>query len=187
MLSISEIKTGVHIELDGQPYTVTWNQFGKTARQGGNMKTKLKNLITGSTMEKTFSGNDKVDPADISYRRAQFLYATGDDYEFMDNESYEQMAFTKAQLGDTVNYLQDGMEADIQYFNGNPINVQVQPKMTFEIIETEPGVKGNTAGNVTKEATLSTGLVIKVPPFLEKGDKVVVNTLNGEYVERAKA
>jgi len=186
MLSISEIKTGVHIEMDGQPYTVTWNQFGKTARQGGNMKTKLKNLITGSTMEKTFSGNDKAEPADISYRRAQFLYATGDDYEFMDNETYEQMAFTKDQLGDTVNYLSDGMEADIQYFNGQPINVQVQPKMTFEITETEPGVKGNTAGNVTKDATLSTGLVIKVPPFLEKGDKVVVNTLNGDYVERAK-
>jgi elongation factor P len=186
MLSISDIKTGVHIELDGQPYTVTWNQFGKTARQGGNMKTKLKNLITGSTMEKTFSGNDKAEAADISYKRAQFLYATGDDYEFMDNETYEQMAFTKAQLGDTVNYLQDGLEADIQYFNGNPINVQVQPKMTFEIIETDPGVKGNTAGNVTKDATITTGLVLKVPPFIEIGDKVVVNTLSGEYVERAK-
>jgi elongation factor P len=186
MLSISEIKTGVHIELDGQPYTVTWNQFGKTARQGGNMKTKLKNLITGSTMEKTFSGNDKAEPADISYKRAQFLYATGDDYEFMDNATYEQMAFTAEQLGDTINYLSDGMEADIQYFNGQPINVQVQPKMTFEVIETDPGVKGNTAGNVTKDAKITTGLVLRVPPFIEIGDKVVVNTLSGEYVERAK-
>ena len=186
MLSVAEIKTGVHIQLDGQPYTVTWNQFGKTARQGGNMKTKLKNLLTGSTMEKTFSGADKVEPAEINYKRAQFLYAAGEGYEFMDNESYEQMTFTAEQLGDTVNYLSDGMEADIQYFNGQPINVQVQPKMTFEVTETEPGVKGNTAGNVTKDATIDTGLVIKVPPFIEKGDKVVVNTLSGEYVERAK-
>jgi len=186
MLSISEIKTGVHIEIDGQPYTVTWNQFGKTARQGGHMKTKLKNLLTGSTMERTFSGSEKAEPAEITYKRAQYLYATGDDYEFMDNETYEQMAFTAEQLGDTINYLSDGMEADVQYFNGNPINVSVQPKMTFEIIETDPGVKGNTAGNVTKDATISTGLVLKVPPFIEVGDKVVVNTLSGEYVERAK-
>lgn len=186
MLSISEIKTGVHLEIDGQPYTVTWNQFGKTARQGGNMKTKLKNLLTGSTMERTFSGSEKVEPAEITYKRAQFLYATGNDYEFMDNETYEQMAFTAEQLGDTINYLSDGMEADIQYFNGQPINVQVQPKMIFEIIETDPGVKGNTAGNVTKDATINTGLVLKVPPFIEIGDKIVVNTLSGEYVERAK-
>lgn len=186
MLSISELKTGVHVQLDGQPYTITWNQFGKTARQGGNMKTKLKNLLTGNTMERTFSGAEKVEPAEISYRKAQFLYANGDEYEFMDNESYEQMVFTKEKLGDTVNYMSDGMDVDIQYFNGEPINVSVQAKMTFEITETEPGVKGNTAGNVTKDATLETGLVIKVPPFINKGDKVVINTLSGEYVERAK-
>lgn len=186
MLSVADIKTGVNLQIDGQPYTVTWNQFSKTARQGGNMKTKMKNLLTGSTVERTFSGAEKVEPAEINYKRAQFLYAAGDDYEFMDNESYEQMTFTSAQLGDTINYLQDGMEADIQYFNGNPINVQVKPKMIFEVTETEPGVKGNTAGNVTKDATLSTGLVIKVPPFINRGDKVVVNTLSGEYVERAK-
>jgi len=186
MLSISDLKTGTYVQLDGQPYIITWNQFSKTARQGGNMKTKLKNLLTGSTMERTFSGAEKVDPAEIRYRRAQFLYANGADYEFMDNESYEQVAFSKEQLGDTLNYLSDGMEVDVQYFDDNPINVQVQPKMTFEITETEPGVKGNTAGNVTKDATIETGLVIKVPPFLEKGDKVVINTLSGEYVERAK-
>jgi len=150
------------------------------------MKTKLKNLLTGNTMEKTFQGSDKVEAAEIGFKRAQFLYANGDEYEFMDNETYEQSTFTAEQLGDVVNYLSDGMDVDVQYFAGNPINVQVQAKMTFEVTETEPGIKGNTAGNVTKDATIETGLVLKVPPFIEKGDKVVVNTLTGEYVERAK-
>lgn len=186
MLSIAEIKLGKNIVIDGVPYLVTYNQFGKTARQGGVMKTKLKNLLTGGVMEKTFQGSDKAEPAEVTFKRAQFLYATGEDYEFMDNETYEQVAFTKEQLGDMTNYLSDGTECDIQYFNGTPINVQVQPKMVFEIIETEPGIKGNTAGNVTKNATIETGYEIKVPPFIEKGEKVVVNTLNGEYIERAK-
>ncbi len=186
MLNISDIKLGKNIVMNGEPYQVAWNQFSKTARQGGVMKTKLKNLLTGSVMEKTFQGSDKVDEADIGYKKAQFLYATGDDYEFMDNESYEQVAFTKEQLGQTAHFLSDGAECDIKYFNGNPINVQLQPKMIFEIIETEPGIKGNTAGSVTKNATIDTGYEIKVPPFIEKGEKVVINTLNGEYVERAK-
>ena len=186
MLGITDLKVGQYIQLDGQPYVVTWNQFSKTARQGGNMKTKLKNLITGNTIEKTFSGAEKVEEAEISYKRAQFLYATGDEYEFMDNETYEQVSFDKKRLGDVVWFLTDGMDVDIQYFNGEPINVQLQPKMTFEVIETEPGVKGNTAGNVTKDAKISTGYTLKVPPFIEKGDRIVINTLNGEYVERAK-
>ena len=186
MLNLSEIKLGKTIVLDDNPYLVTWNQFGKTARQGGVMKTKLKNLLTGSVMEKTFQGSDKVDEADIGYKKAQFLYSTGEEFEFMDNETYEQVTFTKDQLGETVNFLIDGSDADIQYFNGNPINVQVQAKMTFEVTETEPGIKGNTAGTVTKNATVETGYELKVPPFIEKGEKIVINTLNGEYIERAK-
>ena len=163
MLGISELKAGKNIQMEGQPYAITWNQFSKSGRQGGVMKTKMKNLITGGTVEKTFQGSDKVEPADITYKRAQFLYASGDDFEFMDNENYEQMTFTREQLGGTVNFLSDGMDADIQYFDGNPINVQVQPKMTFIIADTEPGVRGNTAGNVTKDATLDTGYVLRVP------------------------
>jgi len=186
MLGLSELKSGQNIQIDGVPYVITWNQFSKSGRQGGVMKTKMKNLLTGAVKDNTFQGSDKVDEAEITYRKAQFLYATGDDYEFMDNETYEQMAFTKAQLGDTVDYLVDGAEVDIQNFDGKPINVKVATKMMFEIIETEPGVKGNTAGTVTKNAKIDTGKEIKVPPFIEKGEHVIVNTLTGEYVERAK-
>lgn len=186
MLGLTDLKVGQNLILNETPYVVTWNQFSKTGRQGGVMKTKLKNLITGAVMEKTFQGSDKVEEAEITYRKAQFLYANGDDFEFMDNETFEQMVFSRESLGTTINFLSDGMNCDIQYFNGKPINVQVQPKLTFEITETEPGVKGNTAGNVTKNATIETGYVLKVPPFIEKGEKIVINTLTGEYIERAK-
>lgn len=187
MLGLTDLKAGTHVEMDGIPFTITYNQFSKSGRQGGVMKTKLKNLLNGAVREKTFQGSDKVEAAEINYKKAQYLYATGDEYEFMDNESFEQVAFSKEQLGDTVNFLTEGMDADIQYFNGNPINVQIATKIICEIVETEPGVKGNTAGNVTKHAKLDTGYEIKVPPFIEKGEKVVINTLTGEYIERSKA
>ncbi|HEY5714596.1 MAG TPA: elongation factor P, partial [Candidatus Gracilibacteria bacterium] len=186
MLGITDLKLGTTIQIDGQPYVVTWNQHSKQARGAGVMKTKLKNLITGNSIERTFQGSEKLDPAEVNFRRAQYLYQNGDEYEFMDQENYEQMTFSSAQLGETVNFLRDGIDADIQYFDGKPINVQLQPKMIYEVIETEPGVKGNTAGSVTKNATIETGYELKVPPFIEKGEKIVVNTLSGDYVERAK-
>lgn len=186
MLGLTDLKVGQNLIFNDAPYVVTWNQFSKSGRQGGVMKTKIKNLLTGGCMEKTFQGSDKVEEAEITYKKAQFLYSNGDDFEFMDNETFEQMVFSRQKLGETVNFLSDGIDCDIQYFNGNPINVQVQPKLIFEIIETEPGIKGNTAGNVTKNATIETGFILKVPPFIEKGEKIVVNTLSGEYIERAK-
>ncbi len=186
MLGISDCKTGAKLVLDGEPYIIVWNQFSKTARQGGVMKTKMKNLITGKVMEKTFQGSDKIEEADVVFRKAQFLYSTGEEYEFMDNETFESISLTKGVLGDSTDYLIDGMDCDLQLFNGNPINIQLQPKMTFEIIETDPGVQGDRVNGGTKPATISTGKVIRVPLFIAKGEKVVVNTDSGEYVERAK-
>ncbi|MCK5460831.1 elongation factor P [Candidatus Gracilibacteria bacterium] len=186
MLGITDLKVGQYLVLDNTPYLITFNQFSKSGRQGGVMKTKMKNLLTGSVMERTFQGSDKIEPAEITYKKAQFLYSNGDNFEFMDNDTFEQMIFSRTQLGETIHFLSDGMDCDIQYFNGNPINIQLQPKLTFKIIETEPGIKGNTAGTVTKNATIETGYELKVPPFIEKGEKIVVNTLNGEYIERAK-
>ncbi len=186
MLGLSDCKTGTKLVLDGDPYVVVWNQFSKTARQGGVMKTKLKNLITGKVMEKTFQGNDKVEEADVVFRKAQFLYSSGENYEFMDNETYESVTLEKDVLGDVADFLVDGMDCDLQLFNGNPINVQISPKMTFEIIETDPGVQGDRVNGGTKPATISTGKVIRVPLFIAKGEMVVVNTDSGEYVERAK-
>ncbi len=186
MLGITDLKVGAYLQIDGQPFVVTWSQHSKQARGGGVMKTKLKNLITGGTIDRTFQGNDKIEDAEIGYQRAQFLYKNGDDYEFMNQESFETHNFTTDQLGESTNFLTDGMDVDIQYFDGTPINVQLPPKMEFEVIETEPGVKGDTASGGNKPATISTGFVVKVPFFIDKGDKIVINTLNGEYCERVK-
>ena len=186
MLGITDLKTGVKIQLDGAPYLVTWSQHSKQARGGGVMKTKLKNIVSGSTIERTFQGHDKIAPADIGFRRAQFLYANGDDYEFMDQESFETVNFEKEQLGDMVFFLRDGMDVDIQYFENRPINIQLPPKMEFEIVETEPGVIGDTAAGGNKLAVTDTGYTVKVPLFIKKGEKIFINTDTGDYCERVK-
>lgn len=186
MLGITDLKTGAKLILDGEPYIVTWNQFGKTARQGGVMKTKLRNLLNGRVMEKTFQGSDKIEEADVGFRRAQFLYSTGDEFEFMDQESFETVTLSRESLGETASFLTDGMDVDLQYFNARPINVQLPPKMTFTVTETDPGVKGDRAQSGTKPAKIDTGYMVSVPLFVEKGEKIVINTDSGEYVERAR-
>ncbi|MCF7917685.1 elongation factor P [Candidatus Gracilibacteria bacterium] len=186
MLGITDLKVGATVQIDDEPYIITWNQFSKTARQGGVMKTKLRNLLSGRVMEKTFQGSDRIEEADVNFRRAQFLYTSGDDYEFMDQETFETVTLNKESIGDLVNFMLDGMDCDLQYFNGNPINIKLPPKMTFKITQTEPGVQGDRAQGGTKSATLETGYVIRVPLFVNQGDKVVMNTDTGEYVERAK-
>lgn len=186
MLGITDLKVGTKVVIEGAPYVISWNQHSKQARGGGVMKTKMKNLMNGSVLEKTFQGADKIEPADIGFRKAQFLYAQGEDYEFMDQESYESISLGKDVLGDATEYLVDGIDVDLLYFGDNPINIQLQPKMTFKITETEPGVQGDRAQGGTKPATLETGKIVRVPLFINKGDSIVINTDSGEYVERAK-
>lgn len=186
MLKLSEIKVGARIVFSGEPYLITWNQFSKTARQGGSMKTKMKNMLTGKTVEKTFQGSEKVEPADVAFKRAQYLYAVGEDYDFMDQESFETVTLSKEVLGDATNYLIEGMDVDLQYFNGHPINIQLKTKMAFEVTWAEPGVKGDTASGGNKNAKIETGIEVKVPFFIKTGERIIVNTDTGEYVEREK-
>ena len=186
MLGITDCKKGAKIKYNNEPYLIVWNQFSKSARQGGVMKTKMKNILTGKVMEKTFQGSDKIDEADLAYKNAQFLYANGNDYSFMDMESYETIVLEKNSLGETANFLTDGMDCSLLLFEGTPVNVQVPAKMEFTIAQTDPGVQGDRSSAGTKPATLDTGYVIRVPLFIETGDKVVVNTDLGEYVERVK-
>ncbi len=186
MLGITDLRVGATAQINGEPFVVVWSQMSKQARGGGIMKTKMRNLLTGNIQEITFHGADKIEPAEINFRPAQFLYSTPEGYEFMDQESYEQINFEKKRLGEMVHFLKDGTDVDIQYFDGQAINVQLKPKMAFEITETEPGVRGDTAGNVTKNAKIETGYELKVPAFVNKGDKIIINTTTGEYVERAK-
>ena len=186
MYSINDLKIGVAIQLEGEAYVVVSSQHSKMARGGGIMKTTLKNLVTGATIQRTFQGNEKIKPASVSYSRAQYLYNDGAKYYFMDNSTFEQFELDKEILGNQTDYLIEGAEVDIQNVNNNPTNVKLPPKINLKVVETEPGVRGDTASGGTKPAKLETGKVVQVPLFINKGDKVRVNTETGEYTERAK-
>ena len=184
MLTITELRMGVKIIIDGDPYVITAYSQTKQARGGSVVKVTVKNLLNGSTLHKTFQGNDKLEEADITHTRAQYTYKDGDDYNFMDNQTYEQFTLNKEQLGDTTSFLVEGAEVDIMNFEGTPVNVELKPKMDLKVIETPPGVKGDTASGGSKPATLETGLVVQVPLFIKEGEKVRINTDTFEYVER---
>ncbi|OIP82070.1 elongation factor P [Candidatus Peregrinibacteria bacterium CG22_combo_CG10-13_8_21_14_all_44_10] len=185
MLSIAQLKPGVTIKMDGHPYVVLQATFSKQARGGGTNNTKLKNLISGSIIQKTFQGSDQLEQAEVGYSRAQYLYSTGGEYHFMDSNTFEQFAFTEDDLGDAVNYLLDGTDVDIQRYEDKPIGVRLPPKVDLKVIQADPGVKGDTASGGRKPAKLETGLTVQVPLFISEGDKIRVNTETGEYVERA--
>lgn len=185
MLSISQIRTGKIIVIDGDPFVVVKDTFAKQARGAGVMKTTLKNLKTGATISKNFQGNDKVEEADVGYRKCQYMYTDGTNYYFMDNNSFEQFELDEEMLGDDVNFLLDGTDVDVRFFEDKPISVNLPPKVVLEVTETDPGVKGDTASGGSKPATLETGLVVQVPLFIKIGDKLRINTDTQEYVERA--
>lgn len=185
MGSLSDLKVGKIIVVNGDPYQIVFNQHIKVARGGAVVKTKLKNLVTGNTLEKTFSGSDDVELADTAHRRASYLYAHGDDYFFMDATDFEQFQFNIDQLGDMPHYLKEGQEVDVMIFNDKPVSVALPPKITLKVVSAPEGVKGNSAGAVTKVVTLETGLEVRTPLFIKNGDEIVINTDTGEYVERA--
>ncbi len=185
MYSIAQLRVGTAIQVKGEPYVITSSSFSKQARGGGVMKTTVKNLLTGNTIPMTFQGSEKIEPAEVGFTRAQFLYHQGDEYFFMDSETYEQFSFSKDDLGSQANYLLDGSDVDIQNFDGRPINVQLPPKVNLKVIETSPAVRGDTAqGKVTKPAKVETGVMISVPIFVKEGDTIRINTETGEYCER---
>lgn len=184
MLSISQLKPGVTIKVDGTPFLVLQATFSKQARGGGTNNTKLKNILTSASIQKTFQGNDQLEEAEITYSRAQYLYATGDEHNFMDGTTFEQFTFTSEDLGPATKYLIEGTDVDIQNYEGKPIAVRLKPKVELKVTQTDPGVKGDTASGGRKPATLETGLVIQVPLFINEGDTLRVNTDTGEYVER---
>ncbi len=149
------------------------------------LRAKLKNLISGSTIDFTFKGNDKVEQANITRSKAQFTYAQGNQYNFMDSANFEQFTLTADTIGAPKDFLKEGVQVDVINFDGKPINISLPIKLDLLVKETEPAVRGNTAqGSVTKPATLETGAKIQVPIFIKVGDKIKVNTQTGEYVSR---
>lgn len=185
MLSLSDLKLGKVISVNDEPYQIVFNQHIKVARGGAVVKTKLKNLISGNTLEKTFSGADDIHEADITRRKANFLYKQENDYHFMDNENFEQFQFSEDSLGDLTSYLVEGQQVEVLVFNDNPVSIALPTKITLEVKSAPEGVKGNSAGAITKTVILENDLEVRTPLFIKNGDKVIINTETGEYVERA--
>jgi elongation factor P len=185
MFTMSDLKLGTIISLNDQPYVVTFTQHIKVARSGATLRTKLKNLLDGSTLEKSFSGGDKVEEADIERRRATYLYPQDTMHVFMDAENFEQYMIDADSLGDQAKYLKDGLEADIMLYNGNAVSAVLPKKIVLKVTSAPPGVRGDTSGSATKMVTLETGMEIRTPLFVKDNDLIRINTETGEYVERA--
>lgn len=186
MYSIGEIRTGQTLSIDGEPYLVTKAIHAKQARGAGVLKTTMKNLKTGNTIPMTFQGNEKLAPADVGFFKAQFLFNDDEGYHFMKEDDYEQFAINEDIIGENSMFLVEGESVDIQHYESMPINIRLAPTLIFPVVETVPGVKGDTAQGGTKPATLSNGLVVLVPLFVKEGDNVRVNTDTQEYMERVQ-
>lgn len=186
MLGMNDLKIGTTVTWKGEPYVVTSAQHVQMGRGGAILRTKMKNIITGNVLEETFKGGDRLEEADLARSKASFLYTEGDQYFFMDSESFEQFSLAKEDLGMQVNFLKEGAEVDALLYKGRAVNVQMPIKMTFAVTQTTDAVRGDTAqGAVLKDAEIETGYSVKVPNFVKNGDMIVVNTETGEYVERA--
>ena len=185
MINVNDIKNGITFVLDGDIYQVLEFSHVKPGKGAAFVKMKIRNLRSGSTTEKSFNSGTKLEKAMIEKRPMQFLYASGDSYNFMNMETYEQIELTKDQLGDDVNYLKEGLSVDLSFYEGELLGVMLPDKVELEVTHTEPAVKGNTTNNATKDATLETGLVVRVPLFVEQGEKIIVSTSTGKYDSRA--
>lgn len=184
MLSLNEIKVGKVLQINNEPYIVIKTDHHKTGRSGAVLKTRLKNLINGAALDKTFQGNDKAETAETEKRKANFLYKDENEAFFMDAKNYEQFSVAIDQLESKIPFLKEGLAVDVLYFNDNPVSVEVPIKIEFKVISAPPGVKGNSAGNVNKTIQIETGAEINAPMFINEGDIIRINTETGEYVER---
>jgi len=185
-LSITDLKKGVIFELDGTPYKVlSYNQ--KVIGRGGSIvNIRIKSLLDGKVLDKALKGSEQIDNADIRNRDAQYLYSDSNNFYFMNSENFEQFSVPADLVEDQKYFLRENDTVQIQLFNENPINITLPKNITLKVTYTEDVVKGDTATNLLKDATLETGLIIKVPPFIKQGDTVRVDTRTNEYIEREK-
>jgi elongation factor P len=185
MITTSELKKGLTIELEGQPYQIIDYHHQKLGRGSAQVRLRLRDLRGGHTTERTFHAGEKFALAQMEHHTMQYLYSDGDLYHFMDVESFEQITLNSSQLGEAINYLKEDLSLEVPTYNGEPIGVELPTTVELQIVETEPGFKGDTATGGNKPAKLETGITIKVPLFISSGDVIKVDTRTGEYVERA--
>lgn len=184
MLYLTDLKPGATFIYNNDPHEVVSSEHSKQGRGGAIMRTRIQNLITGALFDRTFKGNESFEEADIEKKKAQFLYKEGTDYSFMDPNSYEQFSLSEEQIGSKKNFLKEGAEIEILYFQNKPINISLPIKMDFKVTYTEPGFKGNTQSATTKPATLETDYKVQVPLFVKIGDIIKIDTRTGGYLER---
>lgn len=185
LLDFSDLKKGAILVWNGEPHEIMWSNFMRMQQRKPVMQVKMRNLISGKVVEYSFKSGERVEAADIEKKKAQYLYADGEGAHFMDQETFETITISKALSDDKIGYLKEGEMTTLEFFEGNPISIELPIKIDLKVKSTPPGIKGDTATGGTKPATLETGLVVNVPLFIKEGDAVKINTETGEYVERA--
>ncbi|WP_195571180.1 elongation factor P [Paenibacillus sp. 1001270B_150601_E10] len=185
MISVNDFKTGLTVEVDGDIFSVIEFQHVKPGKGAAFVRSKLRNLRNGNVTEKTFRAGETISRAQIDNREVQYLYNSGEEYTFMDNESYDQFSLSKDQLEWELNFLKDNSIVNIVSYQGEIIGINLPNSVELKVIETEPGVKGNTAQGALKSATVETGLTVQVPLFINEGDVLLIDTREGKYISRA--
>ncbi len=184
MVSTNDLKNGMVLDLDGQLWSVTWFQHHKPGKGNTIVRTKLKHVLSGKVVDRTFNSDTKIDTAHIDRREMQYLYYDGSGRVFMDTQTYDQMTLEENVVADAKDYLLEGQTATVAIHEGNPLYIELPPSVELEITYTEPGLQGDRSSSGTKPATVQTGLEIAVPLFVTVGEKVRVDTRTGEYLSR---
>jgi elongation factor P len=186
VISTTDFRGGVRLLVDGEPYYIVEFQHVKPGKGGAFVRTKLKSYLSGNVLDRTFRSGERFEEPDLEEREMQFLYATGNEYTFMDTETYEQLTFEKKQLGENADLLKENMNAKILIYEHRPIDVELPIFIELKVVDAEPGVRGDTASGGTKPAVVETGATIKVPLYLEVGTVIKIDTRTRAYVERVR-
>lgn len=185
-LSITNLKKGTVFQWEGEPFRVVEYKQKVMGRGGSIVNVRIKSLLDGKVLEKTFKGNEQLDSADVTTQTVQYLYSDGNTFFFMNEENFDQFEVPADLVGDGAGYIKEGDRVQLQFFNSRPINVELAKNVPLQVTYTENAVKGDTSSSITKDATLETGLTIKVPAFIKQGDVISVDTATGAYRERIK-
>jgi elongation factor P len=184
MIDTADFRNGLTLLVDGEPYQIIWFQNHKPGKGGAVMRTKMRHLRKGSIIERTFKSGERFESVSLEKHKKQYLYAAGDEFVFMDMQTYEQVNFPKEKLGDSAKFLTENMEVDAIYLDNEFIGIDIPLNVVLTVTSTVPGIKGDSVSNIMKPATLDTGVEVQVPLFVKEGDKVKIDTRTGEYVER---
>ena len=186
MYTVADLKKGLKLTLDGDPYLVIAFDFTKPGKGQALYRTKMRNMINGTILDRTYRSGETFEPASLEERQMEYLYKEGTHYTFMDQQTYEQVVMEEAAMGDAKNFLLENLKVDVLLFGEKAIGVTLPNFVNLRVTQTEPWAKGDTSGNDSKPATVETGYALRVPPFIEEGELITIDTRNGEYYTRVK-